>query len=94
MKKKKGEDKDFVIGKNLESNKADIDWSKVQDLYDDDQLLEEIDEAEDLVIEEDKPKGDVSKDGEGKKKKQLAAKVLEKVQNEEFAKEYAKAGGI
>ena len=93
MKKSKIEEDDgFVVGKNLEANKANIDWSKVQDLYDEDELLEEIDEAEDLVIEEDKKPQ--TENNEGKRKKKLAAKVLEKVQNEEFAKEYAKAGGI
>ena len=83
------EGKDFKLGKNLENKNFDIDWSKVQDLYDDDLILEEIEEADDLVIEqgEKKPEG-------VQKKKQLQKKVIDKVQEEEFAKEYARAGGI
>lgn len=76
---------DFVIGKNLEKNKVNVDLSKVQDLYDEDEILNEIELADDLVIEEEK---------ENKKKKRLPKKVLEQVQAEEFAKEYARVGGI
>ena len=60
-------DKDFILGKNLESKNIDIDWSKVQDLYDDDMILEEIEEADDLVID----LGEKKPDGEKTKKKQL-----------------------
>lgn len=50
---KKAKKSDFVVGKNLEMKKVDIDWSKVQDLYNEDELLGEID-VEELVIEETK----------------------------------------
>lgn len=80
---------EFKVSKNLEGKNVEIDWSKVQDLYDEDMILEEIEEADDLVIDlgKKKPEG-------GEKKKQLSKKVLDQVQNEEFAKDYAKAGGI
>ena len=54
-------------------------------MYDEDEILNEIELADDLVIEEEK---------EDKKKKRLPKKVLEQVQAEEFAKEYARVGGI
>ena len=89
MKAAAKESTDFRIGENLEKKKVDIDWSKVEDLYDDDELLNEIDEADDLVIEEDEK--DVEKN---KKRKKMPKKILEQVQNDELAKEYARAGGI
>jgi len=84
---KKAKKSDFVVGKNLEMKKVDIDWSKVQDLYNEDELLGEID-VEELVIEETK--------GEQKdeKKKRLSQKVIDKVHDEEFTKDYLRAGGI
>jgi hypothetical protein len=84
---KKAKKSDFVVGKNLEMKKVDIDWSKVQELYNEDELLGEID-VEELVIEETK--------GEQKdeKKKRLSQKVIDKVHDEEFTKDYLRAGGI
>lgn len=65
---------EFKVGKNLEGKNVEIDWSKVQDLYDEDMILEEIEEADDLVIDlgKKKPEG-------GEKKKQLSKKVLDQV---------------
>jgi len=40
---KQAKNDDLVVGKNLEGKKVDIDWSKVQDLYDEDAMLEDID---------------------------------------------------
>lgn len=85
MKKaKKGE---FVVGENLEMKKVKIDWSKVQDLYDENELLGEID-VDELVIE------DTKSEQKDEKKKRLSQKVIEKVHDEEFTKDYLRAGGI
>lgn len=54
MKTAAKQNKNFTVGENLEKNKVKIDWSKVEDLYDEDEILDEIDLAEDLIIEEEK----------------------------------------
>ena len=70
---KQAKNEGFTVGKNLEETKADIDWSQVQDLYDEDVLIEEIEENDNLVV---KDRGDKD-EGEKKQKKRMSNKVLE-----------------
>jgi hypothetical protein len=47
---------DFVVSKSLEGNDDKIDWSKVKDLYDDDEIVNDIQNEGDLVFEEEEIK--------------------------------------
>jgi hypothetical protein len=96
----------FYMGKNLEGpNAKGIDFSKVVDLVDEDELLEGIDPM-DLVVELDgDDKKNKTKDGEegsdkkGKKgertlKGKKGQEMLDKQKEDAFAKEYQRMGGI
>ena len=79
--------------KEFKTKGNDIDFSKVKDLYDDDQLLEEMDAEDNLVIED--PIGSDDEDQPKKKKGRKQSKeVIDKLQDETFTKEYLKVGGI
>jgi len=83
MKEAVKDEEDFVV-----RGKSDkIDMSKVKDLYDEEEIMGEIEQANDLVMEE-------SKDPSDKKRKQISQAKIEQIQNEQFAKDYLKAGGI
>ena len=45
----------FVVSKELKSSAVDVDWSKVKDLYDDDEILEEMKKEGFEKEEEEKP---------------------------------------
>lgn len=65
----------------------DMDWSKVQDLYDEDEIMEEIKREGNLVVEVDKPKTP-------KKTSAKQDRKLKQLEAEEFEKEYKRTGGI
>jgi len=89
------DEENFTIGKNLEGGKSTkFDLTKVKDLYDDQEILHEIEE-QDTMIYDDPKKSDKENEKEGKKKmRKLSQKKLEQVQDEEFKKEYLRVGGI
>ena len=65
----------------------------MKDLYDDEQLLEEIDAEDNLVVED--PIGSDEDDQPKKKKgKKQSKEIIDKLQDEAFTKEYLKIGGI
>eukprot|EP00347_Sterkiella_histriomuscorum_P007788 403347561 len=88
--------KDNMVIKTIETNKnIKFDMNKVVDLYDESEMLEEIDPDE--LIVEDGHKNDEEKEegkGKGKKQKRLSQQQLSKEQEEKFAAEYKKMGGI
>lgn len=87
--------KNFVIGKNIEGNKK-IDMSKVVDLINEDELIQEMN-PDDLVVEvdEDEDEEEVKeKKPKEKKKKKLKKEEQKKLDDEEFYKTYHKLGGI
>jgi hypothetical protein len=84
----------FFIGKNLESKDGNkIDLNQIEEIYDDDQLMEEFkDEAAFEVGMKEKKEEPGEK---GKKKLPTKSQAeIERIKNEEFAKEYKKVGGI
>ena len=81
----------FYVGKNLESENAKgIDMSQVQDLFDNDEIFEEIKAEGNVVL-------DQATDYEGrdkKKQRQKSQKEIDRLHEASFVKEYQKAGGI
>jgi hypothetical protein len=47
---------DFVVSKSLEGNDDKIDWSKVKDLYDDEEIVNDIQNEGEMVFEEEEIK--------------------------------------
>ena len=87
----------FFIGKNLEGEKGKIDLSGIKDLYDDDQILEEMKQEGNILLERNdvEEEEDVDENGKRKKKpKTKSQKEIKRIEEESFAKEYQKAGGI
>jgi len=67
----------------------------VKDLYDDAQLLEEIDAENNLIVEDLDPVGSDDDDQPKKKKgRKQSQAVIDKQADEAFTKEYLKIGGI
>ena len=58
----------FYVGKNLEKGAGDIDWDNVEDLYDDDNIFEEIKQEGDIIL--DQNKGERENEESKKKNKQ------------------------
>ena len=76
--------------KDLEGSSSKVDLSTVVDIYDESGILEEI-SPDNLVIEESSKKREK---GDGKKVDKKADERKRKEQEEQFAKEYKKMGGI
>ena len=83
--------KDTFVLKELEGTAAKVDLSKIVDLYDEDGIMEEI-SPDNLVIEESQKK---EKGTFRNKKLDKKAEEKKRVEEEEqFAREYKKMGGI
>jgi len=61
----------------------------VKDLYDDDEILDEMENEGVEIDDESKPKKEANE-----KTKKLRQKQIEALEDEKFTKEYTKAGGI
>ncbi|CDW75544.1 atp-dependent rna helicase ddx24 [Stylonychia lemnae] len=85
---------DFVV-KQIESARGvKFDMSKVVDLYDESEMLDEINPEDLLIDDQDKEeKKEEDKTGNSKKKR-LSQHQIALEQEEKFAKEYKKMGGI
>jgi ATP-dependent RNA helicase DDX24/MAK5 len=83
--------KDNFVLKDLEGSGAKVDLSKIVDLYDEDGIMEEI-SPDNLVIEESQKKEKGTFRNKKVDKRAEEKKRLE--QEEQFAKEYKKMGGI
>lgn len=79
----------FTVGKECVSADKKIDWSKVKDLYDDDEIL---DDMQNKGIETEDPEKPGREDK--KRNKKLQQKQIDQLADEKFTKEYIKAGGI
>ena len=62
----------FYVGKNLEKGAGDIDWDNVEDLYDDDNIFEEIKQEGDIIL--DQRQGGERENEESKKKNKQKTK--------------------
>ena len=84
-------EKEFTIGNTVTKKGVDIDMSNIKDLYDEGEMLEDI--GDELVLSDEE-----DEEGEGKKKKtkkkRLDKQLFDKLQEEEFQKDYLKLGGI
>ena len=78
-------EQDFIIGNTV--TKAGVDLSNVVDLYDEDQILEG---EEEFMLSDQEEEGKEKK----VKKKRLDKQLIDKVQQEDFQKDYHKLGGI
>lgn len=88
----KSKKSDFVV-KNLETKKGvKIDMNQIEDLYDEAEMLEEID-PKDLVVDEIKDE-DEKEEEKKNKKKRVNQQQVDQENEERFAKEYKKMGGI
>lgn len=67
-----------------------IDWSKVKDLYDEDEIMEDIQQQGVINDDDEKPNEPTEK----KRNRKLRQKQIEALEDEKFTKEYTKAGGI
>lgn len=83
---KGGKQKEYVV-KEVEGTKKGLDLSKIVDLYDEDGIMEEI-SPDNLVIEEPQKKE------KGKKVNKKEEEKKRKENEEQFAKDYKKMGGI
>ena len=79
------------MGKNLEGNNAQIDLSQIKDLNNEDELFEQMNAEGNIIMDQSKPEEEESKK---KKQKTKSQKELDRIQDETFAKELHKAGGI
>lgn len=77
---------DFKIGKNLEGKTEKIDWSKVKDLYDDDEILDEMENEGVEIDDESKPKKEANE-----KTKKLRQKQIEALEDEKIHKRVHKS---
>jgi hypothetical protein len=71
----KTKDSDYVVGKNLEMGGKKVDLSNVQDLFDEDQMMEEIN-PEELQYEDaatEKKEGMKNKKGKPMRKEEITA---------------------
>ena len=82
---------DFIVSKSLEGNDQSIDWSKVKDLYDDDEMINEIENEGDIVFEEEETK---EREAKKKNQKHLNKKQIKELEDSEFLKSYTRAGGV
>lgn len=71
----------------MTSGNKDVDWSKIKDLYDDDEIMEDMNKQG--FETEDKPKKE-----DRKRVHKLRAKMQAELNDAKFTKEYFKAGGI
>ena len=91
MKEAALDNTNFFMGKNMEGtvNNEVIDMDNVRDLFDEDEIFEEVKREGNIVLDNKKEKGD------GKKKERnKSSKEMEKLESATFKKEYQKAGGI
>lgn len=78
----------FRVAKGLEGQDEKIDWSQVKDLYDEDEMMHDI-QKEGMLDDNLKPDP-----VEKKRNKKLRQKQIEALEDEKFTKDYTKAGGI
>ncbi len=64
----------FFIGKNLEGDNGKIDLSGIKDLYDDDQILEEMKQEGNILLERNDVEEEEELDENGKRKKKQKTK--------------------
>ena len=64
----------FFIGKNLEGEKGKIDMSGIKDLYDDDQILEDMKLEGNILLERNDVEQEEEVDENGKRKKKQKTK--------------------
>lgn len=86
----KREETNFKVAKGLEGLDENIDWSKVKDLYDEDEIYEDI-KRQGVVDDESDEK---TESAEKKRNRKLRQKQIEALEDEKFTKDYTKAGGI
>lgn len=86
----KREETNFKVAKGLEGLDESIDWSKVKDLYDEDEIYEDI-KRQGVVDDE---KDEKTESAEKKRNRKLRQKQIEALEDEKFTKDYTKAGGI
>lgn len=86
----KREETNFKVAKGLEGLDENIDWSKVKDLYDEDEIYEDI-KRQGVVEDESDEK---TESAEKKRNRKLRQKQIEALEDEKFTKDYTKAGGI
>ena len=86
----KREETNFKVAKGLEGLDENIDWSKVKDLYDEDEIYEDI-KRQGVVDDE---KDEKTESVEKKRNRKLRQKQIEALEDEKFTKDYTKAGGI
>lgn len=97
MKEAAKDSNNFFVGKNLEGGEDDkVDYDNVQDLFDEDAEFEEMKKSGNIVLDQktgEEDDGDVRKKGP-KKPKTKSQLQIQKIEDENFDKEYQKAGGI